>query len=111
MRQFLLSLAVTAAAAGLTRADPVKLVKFDAKTQQLTVKSGKKGSETEVKYALTDKVKFFDADKKELQREDAIKQLTGKKPAKAFDLKLSGDKVEEVKFTEAKKAKKAKADK
>ncbi len=109
MRKFLLSMVVTVAAAGLTLADPVKFVKYDEKTKELTVKAGKKGSETETKYTLTDAVKFFDADKKEVKREDALKKFAGKKPVKAFDLKLAGDKIEEVKFTETKKAKKAKA--
>lgn len=110
MRKFLLSLAVAVAAAGLTLADPVRLVKFDEKTKELTVKSGKKGKETEKTYTLTEKVKFFDEDKKEMKREDAIKKLTGKKAAKALDLKVDGDTVEEIKFPAKKKADK-KADK
>ena len=106
MRKYLLAFAALVLTFGLTLAGPVQFVKYDETTKELTVKAGKKGGEKT--YKLTDKVKFEDADGKEMTFDEAIKKFSGKKAAKRFDLtadEKDDTKIEKIKFTAGKKKK------
>jgi len=102
MRKLLLAMCVFFLTIGLTLAAPVRLVKFDEKTKEVTVKEGKKGEEKEKIYKIDDKTKFFDGDK-ELTMAEAVKKMTGEKPVKGFDLESDSDKAVKIKFLGKKK--------
>lgn len=109
MRKILLAFVALVASVGLTLAAPVRFVKYDEKTKEITVKTGKKGEDqVEKTYTLTDKVKFVGDDDKEIEFDEAVKKFTGDKAVKGFDLTLDekdDKKVEKIKFAKAKKGK------
>jgi len=99
-----MSLAVFFLSIGLTLAAPVRFVKFDDKTKEITVKEGKKGEEKEATYKITGDTKFFTGDK-EIDAETAFKRFSGEKAVKGFDLDKDGDKAKTIKFYAPKKKK------
>ena len=103
MRKLLLAITVLFASVGLTLAAPVRLVKFDEKTKEAVVKSGKKGEEVEKTIKVSDKTKFTDEDDKEVKYEDAVKKMTGDKAVKRIDLTEEDGKATAIKFMAAKK--------
>jgi preprotein translocase subunit SecD len=102
MRKMIVAMFAFVVTVGLTLAAPVRLVKYDEKTKEVTVKEGKKGEETEKTYKITDKTKFKQGDK-EVPAEEALKKFVGEKAVKGFDLTAKDGNVEEVKFLEKKK--------
>ena len=103
MRKLLLAVIVLFASVGLTLAAQVSLVKFDEKTKEAVVKSGKKGEEVEKTVKVTAKTKFTDEDDKEVKYEDAVKKMTGDKAVKRIDLTEEDGKATAIKFMAAKK--------
>ena len=100
MRKLLMAVLCVVFMAGIVVAADVTLVKFDAKTKEVTVKDG---DGKEATYKVTDKTKFSAKQKgeaKELSYEDAAKRLGNEKLAgKAkLDITVDKDTVTEVKF-------------
>jgi hypothetical protein len=102
MRKLLLAVASLMLTMGLTNAAVVRLVKYDEKTKEVTVKEGKKGEEVEKTYKITDKTKFIDGDK-DIPAEDGIKKLSGEKAVKGFDITVDDKDAKEIKFLAKKK--------
>lgn len=102
MRKLLMAMCMLFLTVGLTLAAPVRLVKFDEKTKEVTVKEGKKGEEKEKTYKIDDKTKFFDGDK-EMTMEEGLKKFVGEKAVKGFDLENDADKATKIKFFAKKK--------
>ena len=106
MRKLLLAVIVLFASVGLTLAAQVSLVKFDEKTKEAVVKTGKKGEDqVEKTIKITDKTKFKDSEDKDVSYEDAVKKMTGEKAVKRFDLTEEEGKATIIKFTAGKKKK------
>ncbi|MGL6075503.1 MAG: hypothetical protein ACRC8S_15220 [Fimbriiglobus sp.] len=102
MRKVVLAMAAFMLTVGLTLGAPVRLVKYDEKTKEVTVKEGKKGEEVEKTYKITDKTKFKQGDK-DVPAEEALKKFVGDKAIKGFDMTAKDGSIEEVKFFEKKK--------
>ena len=103
MRKLLLVVTMLFVSVGLTLAAPVSLVKFDEKTKEAVVKTGKKGEQVEKTIKITDKTKFTDDADKEVSYEDAVKKMTGDKAVKRFDLTEEDGKATAIKFVAGKK--------
>ncbi len=104
MRKVMLALSVLFLTVGLALAAPGRLVKYDEDKKEMTVKSGKKGSEVEKTYKVTAKTKFTDGDK-EITMDEAVKKMTAKKGGKYIDVTADGDNATAVKFVAQKKKK------
>ena len=102
MRKVLMAVCVLFLMVGVTLAAPVRFVKYDEKTKEVTVKEGKKGEEKEKTYKITEKTKFFNNDK-EMTTEDGIKKFTAEKAVKGFDLESDADNAVKIKFLPKKK--------
>jgi ABC-type glycerol-3-phosphate transport system substrate-binding protein len=103
MRKVMLALSVLFLTVGLALAAPGRLVKYDEDKKEMTVKSGKKGSEVEKTYKVTDKTTFTDGDK-EITMEEAVKKMTAKKGGKYIDVTAGdGETAKSVKFLAPKK--------
>ena len=106
MRKLLMAALCVVFMAGVVVAAEVTLVKFDAKTKEITVKEGEK----EVTYKITDKTKFSTTTKdgaKEGKYEDFEKRLSSDKAVGKLkmDITTEKDTITEVKFKGGKKDK------
>ena len=106
MRKLLMAALCVVFMAGLVVAADVTLVKFDAKTKEITVKDDK---DKEATYKITDKTKLSTAAKggdKEAKYEDIEKALSkdGAAGKMKLDITVEKDKLTELKTKRGKKA-------